>query len=60
MTSAELIKLLEENGWMVVRSKGSHHAMTKPGHPFTLSIPHPRKDLGVGLVRQIKKKAGLL
>ncbi len=31
-------------------------------HPTkgTLTVPHPKKDLGIGLVREIKKQAGLL
>jgi len=32
--------------------------LIKPGHP-PLSVPHPKKDLGVGLVHKLRKQAGL-
>lgn len=60
MTSKELIKQLEAEGWEVVRIKGSHHQLRHPEKSGTISVPHPKKDLGTGLVRQIKKDAGLI
>jgi predicted RNA binding protein YcfA (HicA-like mRNA interferase family) len=30
--------------------------VAKPGH---LSVPHPKKDLGIGLVQKILKQAGI-
>lgn len=60
MTSKELIKQLEAEGWEVVRINGSHHQLRHPEKSGTISVPHPKKDLGTGLVRQIKKDAGLI
>jgi len=60
MKSLDLIKLLENDGWFVDRINGSHHVMKHPSKSKTLSIPHPKKDLGVGIVLKIKKDAGLL
>lgn len=58
MSSAELIKLLRTHGWEVVSIRGSHHKMrNKDGR--TLIIPHPKKNLGKGLVRAILRQAGL-
>lgn len=59
MQSLQLIKQLEADGWMLRGSKGSHHVFTHPTKPGHVSVPHPRKDLGVGLVHQILKQAGL-
>lgn len=28
----------------------------KPGH---ISVPHPKKDMGIGIVRKLLKQAGL-
>jgi len=56
--SADLIRELEKAGWSLSRISGSHHIFIKPGHP-PLCVPHPRKDLGVGLVHKIRKQAGL-
>lgn len=60
MTSKELIKQLEAAGWQVDRIKGSHHQLRHPDKSGTITVPHPKKDLGTGLVRQIKKDAGLI
>jgi len=56
--SADLIRELERAGWTLGRISGSHHIFIKSGHP-PISVPHPRKDLGVGLVHKLRKQAGL-
>jgi predicted RNA binding protein YcfA (HicA-like mRNA interferase family) len=58
LTSAELIKLIETDGWYLVRAKGSHHHFKHPENPWTITVPHPKKTLGIGLVREIKNKQG--
>lgn len=57
MSSAELIKLLQAHGWVLARTKGSHHLMVRNGR--AIPVPHPKKDLGKGLVRSILKEAGI-
>jgi len=59
MNSSELIKRLEKSGWVLRGAKGSHHIYTHPGRAGHISIPHPKKDLGVGLVHKLLKQAGL-
>ncbi|MBS1138377.1 MAG: addiction module toxin, HicA family [Proteobacteria bacterium] len=59
MNSADLIKLLKQQGFEVVRIRGSHHQLAKPGHSGAVTVPHPKKDLGAGLVNAILKQAGL-
>ncbi|WP_111008142.1 type II toxin-antitoxin system HicA family toxin [Stenotrophomonas sepilia] len=59
MKSADLIKLLEANGWTKSRSRGSHHVYVHGLNPNIITVPHPKKDLGVGLVNNLKKLAGL-
>lgn len=59
MYSRDLVRVLKEAGWYEDRVVGSHHIFkhaTAPGH---LSVPHPKKDLGTGLVQKILKQAGL-
>ncbi|WP_313207426.1 type II toxin-antitoxin system HicA family toxin [Stenotrophomonas sp.] len=41
------------------RSSGSHHVFVHPRCPHIITVPHPRKDLGSGLVQAIRKLAGL-
>lgn len=59
MKSADLIKEVEAVGWVLKRVKGSHHIFKHPDFAHALPIPHPKKDLGKGLVAKIRKDAGL-
>ncbi len=59
LKSSELIKLLEKNGWVLDRIKGSHHQFTHPNFSFVVTVPHPRKDLKKGTLNQILKSAKL-
>ena len=59
MKSAELIKRLKKDGWVLRGSKGSHHVFTHPIKTGHVVVPHPRKDLGTGLIRAILKQAQL-
>ena len=58
--SSDLIKELEADGWQLVRTKGSHHHFRHPEKTGTITVPHPKKDLGTGLVKAIRKSAGLI
>lgn len=60
MKSADLIRELQDAGWVVDRVRGSHHVLKHPGRSGHITVPHPKKDLGIGLVRAIRKAAGLL
>jgi predicted RNA binding protein YcfA (HicA-like mRNA interferase family) len=59
MQSRELIKLLQTDGWQLRRTRGSHHQFVHPAKSGTITVPHPKKDLGKGLVEAIRKQAGL-
>jgi predicted RNA binding protein YcfA (HicA-like mRNA interferase family) len=48
-----------ERGWELERIRGSHHVFKHPSRPGHIVIPHPKKDLGRGLVASIKRQAGL-
>lgn len=59
MKSADLIKELEAAGWRLERVRGSHHVYNHPNNPNIITVPHPKKDLGKGLVNSLRKLAGL-
>jgi predicted RNA binding protein YcfA (HicA-like mRNA interferase family) len=59
MNSQDLIAELKASGWELDRVNGSHHMLKHPGKPGTVVVPHPRKDLGKGLVNAIRRQAGL-
>lgn len=56
--SRAIIKKLKDDGYDLVAVRGSHHKFKKGERVVT--VPHPKKDLPVGTVRQIYKQAGWL
>jgi len=56
--SRQIIRLLEKDGFELVKITGSHHKFKKNGK--TVTVPHPKKDLPIGIVRAIYKQAGWL
>jgi predicted RNA binding protein YcfA (HicA-like mRNA interferase family) len=61
MSGKELAKLLEANGWTLLRVQGSHHIYGKEGNPSRISVPiHRNQDLKIGLLRNLLKTANLL
>lgn len=59
MRSGQLIKELRAAGWVIDRVKGSHHQFKHPAKGGVVTVPHPRKELGIGLVNAVRKQAGL-
>jgi predicted RNA binding protein YcfA (HicA-like mRNA interferase family) len=60
MKSADLIRELRRAGWQLDRVRGSHHVFTHPTKHGIVVVPHPKKDLGTGLVRAIRREAGIV
>ena len=58
MNSAEIIKRLLAEGWQAAGGKGSHQKFKHPRKPGHVVVPHPRKDLPPGTVRNIFRQAG--
>ena len=56
--SDEVIRRLKADGWVLIRVKGSHHIFGKPGSPTIVVVPHPKKDLPKGTLRDIYRQAG--
>ncbi|WP_297449345.1 type II toxin-antitoxin system HicA family toxin [Ferrovum sp.] len=59
MNSVTIIKKVEKAGWVLRGVKGSHHIYTHPNHSGHISVPHPKKDLGSGLVHKLLNQARL-
>ena len=58
MTSREIIKRLEEDGWYHVKTTGDHYQMKHPTKPGKVTIVHPAKDFSIGTLRSIENKSG--
>jgi predicted RNA binding protein YcfA (HicA-like mRNA interferase family) len=56
--SRDIKRRLEEEGWVLVRVKGSHHQFRKPDNPWVVTLPHPVKHLQIGTVKNIYRRAG--
>ena len=58
MKSVDLIRELKAGGWILDRVRGSHHVFKHPARAGHVVVPHPKKDLGSGLVAAIRTQAG--
>ncbi|MDB4033622.1 type II toxin-antitoxin system HicA family toxin [Flavobacteriaceae bacterium] len=59
MKSGALMKLIKEEGWQLVRIRGSHHHYKHPSRSGLVTVPHPKKDIPIGTVKSILKQAGI-
>ena len=60
ITGKDLCKILEKEGWELVRINGSHHVYTKTGEVKSIVIPvHANKTIKKGLLKAILKTAKL-
>ena len=60
ISGKEFAKILEKNGWQLLRIHGSHHIYGKPNNPARISVPiHSNQALKLGLLRHFLKVANL-
>ncbi len=57
-TSREIIRRLRADGWQLVRTRGSHRQYRRPGKPGLVTVPHPKRTIAIGTMRNIFRKAG--
>ncbi len=58
-SSREVIRRLRDDGWYEVRVTGSHHHFKHAEKNGIVTVPHPKNQLGKGLLNSILKQAGL-
>ena len=60
MKVKDLIRLLEEDGWELARTRGSHRQFKHPGKPGTVTVAgKARLDVPPGTLNAVLKQAGL-
>ncbi|NYB73576.1 type II toxin-antitoxin system HicA family toxin [Sedimentibacter hydroxybenzoicus DSM 7310] len=59
MTSKEIIRLLEQNGFVCVRQNGSHKFFINDKTKKMTTVPSHNRDLPKGTEQKILKDAGL-
>jgi predicted RNA binding protein YcfA (HicA-like mRNA interferase family) len=56
----DVIKLLEDDGWYLARTKGSHRQLKHQAKPGTVTVSgKPSVDVPPGTLNSILKQAGL-
>jgi predicted RNA binding protein YcfA (HicA-like mRNA interferase family) len=59
ISGKDMCRVLERNGWVLVRVRGAHHRYEKPGHqPLTIPV-HGTKTLHPKTQTDVMKEAGL-
>lgn len=59
MHSRYVVKQLQADGWVQVAKKGSHAQFKHPDKKGRITVPHPKRDLPIGTLRNIEKQAGI-
>ena len=59
LNSKEVIKLLEENGFVLERAKGSHRLYFNEKTNKKAIVPFHNKDLPTGTLLEILRQAGI-
>ena len=60
MKFSELVRLLEQDGFRLIKEKGSIRYYAKAGHPHLIRVDfHGSKEVPTGMYHAILKAAGL-
>ncbi|MBU4352931.1 MAG: type II toxin-antitoxin system HicA family toxin [Nanoarchaeota archaeon] len=56
-SSQEIIRILENHGFVQVGQKGSHIKLRKENK--TVIVPHPKKEIPIGTFHSILRQSGM-
>lgn len=59
MTAKQVIKLLEQNGWILHSTEGSHRRYKHENNPIKVTVPYHKGDIKPKTLHAILKQAGL-
>jgi predicted RNA binding protein YcfA (HicA-like mRNA interferase family) len=59
MKSRDIIRKIEQDGWVHVGTTGSHHQFKHPTKPGRVTVPHPVKDVKIGTRMSIERQSGV-
>lgn len=60
ISSREVIKRLEADGWYLVNVVGSHHQFKHPVKKGRVTVKHPDKDIPPKTLKSIERQSGLV
>ena len=59
MKVSEILRLLSDDGWVIVATRGSHRQFKHPSKPGRVTVPgKPSDELAPGTLNSIRKQAG--
>lgn len=60
MTVREILRIIEDDGWIMVAQKGSHRQYKHPEKTGRVTVAgHPKDDIAPGTLNSILRQAGL-
>ncbi|QYZ79209.1 type II toxin-antitoxin system HicA family toxin [Methanofollis formosanus] len=59
LSPQKVIKILERKGFVLVRTRGSHHLYRHPETGRRVTVPAHAKDLPTGTLLEILRQAGI-
>lgn len=60
MKVSEVLRMLQDDGWMLVATRGSHRQFKHPSKAGRVTVPgKPSDDLAPGTLNSVLKQAGL-
>jgi predicted RNA binding protein YcfA (HicA-like mRNA interferase family) len=57
MSSRDVIKALEKEGWYEVNHIGSHKQFKHATKKVRVTVPHPKRDIPIGTLKSIERQA---
>ena len=58
MNGKQVVRILKDHGWIVLRVEGSHHRLGYGKQRTTVPV-HATRDLGIGLIKAIERQTGV-
>jgi predicted RNA binding protein YcfA (HicA-like mRNA interferase family) len=59
VSSSDILRVLRDDGWEIVRQKGSHVQLRHPIKNGLVTVPSPRRDMPIGTLKSIERQAGV-
>jgi predicted RNA binding protein YcfA (HicA-like mRNA interferase family) len=60
MKVSEVLRMLQDDGWFLAATRGSHRQFKHPSKPGRVTVPgKPNDDLAPGTLNSILKQSGL-
>ena len=59
LQARRVLAALRRSGWVVIRHRGSHRVLAKPGRPDVIFAFHDGEEIGPRMLARIARQTGL-